>query len=224
MNGALAVRTESDSLLFHSRGISYDLDVYEDGGASTENLYLALANERFLLSCRSVDALSGMTLIPRLPIHRTLGLSFDEIYDTVSVISDSITKNFHHESKSLPNSEALSIFEVNLSKHCSERLAMLFNCPEGWDGDNAKTLSYNSLLLSLQLLGRLSLKKQGDKASVFMDHDGYISIAWPTDEDENMIEIFFRPNEINVYTDVDDEDVFFANVSDGLIQHIARYM
>ncbi|EHA16582.1 hypothetical protein [Halomonas sp. HAL1] len=120
--------------------------------------------------------------------------------------------------------EASSIYMRRFGKHCSERLVMLISCSFGWDGGDAESISYSSLYKSLQLLKLLDLSQVGSKASVFMDHKGHVSFSWPTDKENNLIEIFFRPDSVNVYTDVDDEDLIFDSVDMDLISHISRYM
>lgn len=226
MNAALIERTETDSCLFGSRSTSYGVNAFLDSGDSSVVFYSEHDHEVAAASLIAAFFRGGRSSTLQNNDSKRIFKSdfFEETLNSLTYLIDNRSLNFISSDVGSSNRDAFLVYNEKLGEHCAERLALLLKCSKGWDGEEAEPLSYKSLLLSLQLLNKMNLKKQGENATVFMGFDGCVSLAWPTDNHRNMIEIFFRPDEINVYTDIDDEDMFFESVNEDLVRHIERYL
>jgi hypothetical protein len=119
---------------------------------------------------------------------------------------------------------ALQIFSSRLGGHCVDRLKLLMEYQNDWDGEGAKKLSYVSLLSCISFINGLDLSGL-DKATVFMDYDGNLSLSWPVNDDDELLEIFFLPNnELKVYTEHDEKEERFYGLSQELRNYTVSYI
>lgn len=111
----------------------------------------------------------------------------------------------------------IEIFKSRLDKHSSERLQMLLDCREGWDGGDAKPLSYSSLQKCSEFICKHDLRHKD--VGVFMDSEGHLILNWPIEKDgdnNTIFEITFENDFCAVYVEGWDDRLEYSYASDDL--------
>lgn len=145
------------------------------------------------------------------------------VYDKLSSIN-LFSNHAELRGESLAENHALQIFTSRLGRHCADRLKLLMKYPNDWDGEGAKKLSYVSLLSCISFINGFDLRRL-DKVTVFMDYDGNLSLSWPVNDEDGLLEIFFFPNnEIMVYTEYDEKEERFYGLGQELRDYIVSYI
>jgi len=177
-----------------------------------------MAGEYFKSACRSISSILSGSMMRRSSV-RNINCDAYTLLSKDTSVSNVFTQSIEYEGISYDDL-IKNLLVKDISKHfpfIKNRMHSLSEIQDGWDGDNAKSMSLISLMDMASFFS--SVDKLPSEIGVFLGHEGEVIINWES-SNNSIVDITFAGG----YVCIDSNDEENELMLEEAIKTVADYI